>query len=120
MDWTKPTTQMLGRFQPWHKGHTELFKQCLTKTGQVIIQIRWMPKNNDNPYDYKETTQNIINGLEKEGFKYGVEFEIERVPNIVDIGYGRDVGYTFTQYDLGEDIHRMSATEIRNNENTLY
>ena len=35
------------------------------------------------------------------------------VPNIVDIGYGRGVGYTFTEHDLGEEIHSISATKIR-------
>jgi nicotinamide mononucleotide adenylyltransferase len=34
-DWQKPTTQMLGRWQPWHDGHTELFKRALAETGQV-------------------------------------------------------------------------------------
>ena len=36
----KPTTQMLGRWQPWHPGHTALFKKALLETGQVCIQIR--------------------------------------------------------------------------------
>ena len=35
------------------------------------------------------------------------------VPNIVDISYGRGVGYTFTEHDLGKDIHDISATKIR-------
>ena len=39
-DWKKPTVQMLGRWQPWHKGHQELFKRCIKKTGQVVIQVR--------------------------------------------------------------------------------
>ena len=39
-DWKKPTVQMLGRWQPWHDGHQELFKRCVSKTGQVIIQVR--------------------------------------------------------------------------------
>ena len=36
-DSQKPTTQMLGRWQPWHDGHTELFKRALAETGQVAI-----------------------------------------------------------------------------------
>jgi hypothetical protein len=36
------------------------------------------------------------------------------VPNIIDISYGRGVGYTFTKHDLGENIHNVSATKIRN------
>ena len=39
-DWKKPTVQMLGRWQPWHTGHQELFKRAIEKTGQVMIQVR--------------------------------------------------------------------------------
>ena len=35
------------------------------------------------------------------------------MPNIIDISYGRGVGYTFTEHDLGEEIHKISATKIR-------
>ena len=35
------------------------------------------------------------------------------VPNIVNITYGRGVGYTFTEHDLGEEVHKISATNIR-------
>jgi hypothetical protein len=47
------------------------------------------------------------------GFAEGKEYIIMRVPNIVDISYGRGVGYTFTEHDLGEEIHNISATKIR-------
>ena len=43
----KPTTQLLGRWQPWHKGHTELFKRALAETGQVIIMVRTVPQKED-------------------------------------------------------------------------
>ena len=36
----KPTAQMLGRWQPFHDGHYNLFKEIIKKTGQVCIQIR--------------------------------------------------------------------------------
>ena len=36
-----------------------------------------------------------------------------KVPNITDISYGRGVGYTFTEHDLGAEIHKISATNIR-------
>ena len=39
-DWRKETVQMLGRWQPWHEGHLELFKRAQLKTGQVVIQVR--------------------------------------------------------------------------------
>ena len=125
-DWKKPTTQMLGRWQPWHDGHTELFKRALAETGQVCIQIRDVggivgqdagagrtTTQDDNPFDLEQVKINIIDALSKEGFKYNYEYIIMLVPNIVDISYGRGVGYTFTQHDLGEDIHNISATKIR-------
>jgi nicotinamide mononucleotide adenylyltransferase len=125
-DWKKPTTQMLGRWQPWHDGHTALFKKALMETGQVVIMVRDVggivgedagggrtAAQNDNPFKKDEVINNISAALSKEGFNYGVEYIIMDVPNIVDISYGRGVGYTFTQHDLGDDIHSISATKIR-------
>lgn len=125
-DYQKPTTQMLGRWQPWHDGHTELFKKALAVTGQVAIMIRDVggivgrdagagrtAKQDDNPFGEIEVIQNIEAGLAAEGFNNGFEYIILVVPNIVDISYGRGVGYTFTQHDLGEAVHNISATKIR-------
>ena len=115
----KPTAQMLGRWQPWHNGHTALFKKALLETGQVCIQIRDVQNadagmgNNDNPFDYLTVRKNIIAKLLNEGFTYEEEYVIMLVPNIVDISYGRGVGYTFTQHDLGNKVHNISATKIR-------
>ena len=33
--------------------------------------------------------------------------------SVIDISYGRGVGYTFTEHDLGAEIHKISATNIR-------
>ena len=41
------------------------------------------------------------------------EYIVIKVPNIIDISYGRGVGYSFTEHDLGEEIHKISATNIR-------
>ena len=125
-DLKKPTTQMLGRWQPWHDGHTALFKKALAETGQVCIMIRDVGgivgsdagggrtvAQDDNPFHINTVTINIEEALAKEGFTHGEEYIIMLVPNIVDISYGRGVGYTFTQHDLGEEIHNISATQIR-------
>ena len=125
-DWRKPTAQMLGRWQPWHDGHTALFKKALSETGQVCIMVRDVGgivgqdagggrtvAQDDNPFDIETVKNNIIEGLGKEGFIYNQDYVIMLVPNIVDISYGRGVGYTFTQHDLGEEIHSISATQIR-------
>jgi hypothetical protein len=125
-NWQNPTTEMLGRWQPWHDGHTALFKKALLETGQVAIMIRDVggvvgqdagggrtDNQNDNPFDYDTVVENIKAGLAEAGFTYEEEYVIMKVPNIVDISYGRGVGYTFTEHDLGDDVHNISATKIR-------
>ena len=119
-DWKKPTVEMLGRWQPWHDGHTELFKRALAKTGQVCIMYRdvggfdaGVGDQSDNPFQFEEVKKNIIKGLTPHGFEEGKEYVVLKVPNIVDISYGRGVGYSFTEHDLGAEIHKISATNIR-------
>ena len=67
----------------------------------------------DNPFEFEEVKRRIISSLELEGFKNEREFIVIKVPNITDISFGRGVGYTFTEHDLGEEIHKISATKIR-------
>ena len=115
----KPTVQMLGRWQPWHDGHTALFKKAHEKTGQVVIMVRDVQGasggegQDDNPFNFNQVKLDIQSGLQKHGYRMNVDYIIEIVPNIVDISYGRGVGYTFTEHDLGKDIHSISATNIR-------
>ena len=72
-----------------------------------------VPGQDDNPFDINEVSARISTALAKDGFTSGVDYVIIQVPNIVDISYGRGVGYTFTEHDLGTEIHNISATKIR-------
>lgn len=118
-DSKKPTVQMLGRWQPWHRGHRELFKRCISKTGQVIIQVRDIqgasggPGQDDNPFDYEQICKEIEKDLELHGYRRAENYEIMLVPNIVNISYGRGVGYVFEEENFDKDISEISATEIR-------
>ena len=118
-NWKKPTAQMLGRWQPWHDGHTELFKRALAEHGQVCIMVRDVHGadagmgNTDNPFEWTKVIVGIRNALTEHGYTMNQEYIVIKVPNIVDISYGRGVGYTFTEHDLGKDIHDISATKIR-------
>ena len=68
----------------------------------------------DNPFNFEDVKKNIIAGLKIHGFEEGLEYIVVKVPNIIDISYGRGVGYSFTEHDLGKEIHDISATKIRN------
>lgn len=110
-DWRKETVQMLGRWQPWHAGHRALFERALAKTGQVVIQIRdcqgWQ---GSNPFEIDRVKRFIRRDLDP---LYQGKYEIQVVPNIVNITYGRDVGYKIEQEVFDDATHAISATNIR-------
>ena len=110
-DWQKETVQMLGRWQPWHAGHRALFERAIAKTGQVCIMIRdcqgWQ---NSNPFAIEQVKNFIRRDLDP---LFQGQYEILVVPNIVNITYGRDVGYKIEQVKLGDEIEAISATQKR-------
>ena len=110
-DWRKETVQMLGRWQPWHQGHRALFERAIAKTGQVCIMIRdcqgW---NGSNPFDFEQVKNFIKRDLDP---LYQGQYTIQLVPNIVNVTYGRDVGYKIEQEVFDDAIHSISATKIR-------
>ena len=110
-DWQKETVQMLGRWQPWHAGHRALFERAIAKTGQVVIQIRdcqgWQ---GSNPFEIEKVKSFIRRDLDP---VFQGQYEIQVVPNIVNITYGRDVGYKIEQETFDDATHSISATKIR-------
>ena len=71
----KPTVLLLGRWQPWHKGHLALFERALAKTGQVVIQVRDVKDSSggldqeDNPFSFEEISKDIAEKLFLSGYK---------------------------------------------------
>ena len=115
----KPTVLLLGRWQPWHDGHTALFKRALAKTGQVVIQIRDVKDSSggegqeDNPFSLSEISDDIETKLSDFGFKINEDYIIQFVPNITNITYGRGVGYKIEKESFESEIESISATKIR-------
>jgi hypothetical protein len=110
-DWQKETVQQLGRWQPWHAGHRALFERLIQRTGQVVIQIRdcqgWQ---DSNPFEIEKVKNFIKRDLDP---LYQGQYEIQVVPNIVHIGYGRGVGYTMEEEKFDDSITSISGTAIR-------
>jgi adenylate kinase family enzyme/phosphopantetheine adenylyltransferase len=106
----KPTAQMLGRWQPFHDGHYNLFEKIIKKTGQVCIQVRDVKGVDDNPFDFESIKSKITAKLDS---KYKNRFKVVMVPNITNICYGRGVGYKIEEIVLSEEIQKISATKIR-------
>jgi phosphopantetheine adenylyltransferase len=100
---------MLGRFQPWHEGHQKLFERALAKHGQVALLVRDMPLTDDNPWQVDKICENIEIALAEHAGK----FRCYPVPNIMNITYGRGVGYKIEEEVLDEETQNISATKIR-------
>ena len=117
----KPTVLLLGRWQPWHDGHLALFERALSKTGQVVIQVRDVKDSSggkgqeDNPFSFEEIAEDITKKLSLSGYRINEEFIIQFVPNITNITYGRGVGYKIEQETFDSEIESISATKIREN-----
>lgn len=106
VDWTKPTTLLLGRYQPWHDGHSALKLEAHKRTDQVVVGVRSTYNTSEkDPFTYSEV-RSFIQTKEKDAF-------IVQFPNITNIIYGRDVGYKMEKVDLSAEIESISATDIR-------
>jgi adenylylsulfate kinase len=106
VDWTQPTTLLLGRYQPWHDGHSALKVEAHKRTKQVVVGVRSTHNTSPkDPYSFSEVEFFI---KEKDPNAFVVQF-----PNITNIVYGRDVGYQIEKVELSADIESISATDIR-------
>lgn len=101
----------VGRWQPLHKGHQELFKQAMDEGKNVLICIRDGKPNEKNPFTPEEVRDNIMEhySLEVESGKVKVMV----IPDICSIEFGRGVGYDIIERIPPTEIGEISATKIR-------
>jgi len=109
-DWRAPTALFLGRYQPFHEGHKTLVAEGITRVGQACIAVRDTTDTDEkNPFDFEFVRSRIHEMMTEHKGKYVVV----QVPNITNVFYGRDVGYSVERIDLPEAIQAISATKIR-------
>jgi cytidyltransferase-like protein len=106
----KPTALFIGRYQPFHAGHQRLIEEGLRRVGQVCIAVRdTHGLDEKNPLPYFAVKQRIEAALAA----YEGRFVVVPLPNITNVLYGRDVGYTVERIVLDEATEEISATKIR-------
>jgi hypothetical protein len=108
-DWKKPTTLMLGRYQPWHEGHEGLKDEAHKRTDQVLVGIR----DTHGTSEKDPLTHDEVVGYIHQNSKERVGTLILRLPNITNIVYGRDVGYKIEKIELSPEMQEISATKKR-------
>ena len=105
------TALIIGRWQPWHEGHRELFKAALERAERVAIGVRLTHgTDGKNPFTFEEVCKFIDDDLRKD---YQDKYEIIDLPNITNVIYGRDVGYKVEKISFDDEIESISATSVR-------
>ncbi len=109
-------SMFIGRWQPWHNGHKWLIDQRLKEGKNVLICIQDVIPDENNPYTSEEVYDNLKDRLSYFIRKGLVKLMI--IPPIESVNYGRDVGYEIIEHIPPKDIGKISATNIRKeNEN---
>jgi cytidyltransferase-like protein len=101
----------IGRWQPWHAGHRWLIDQQLNKGKKVLIAIRDVTPDEKNPWFPQDVLMNVskeLNDLIIAG-----KIKIIIMPDIESINFGRGVGYDIVEHVPPQEIHDISATNIR-------
>jgi nicotinamide mononucleotide adenylyltransferase len=101
----------IGRWQPLHEGHKQLFRQVINEGGKVCIAIRDVKPDEKNPWSSIEIMSNLTNEyidlIEKDKVKILI------IPDICSVEFGRGVGYDVIEHIPPQEIHDISATKIR-------
>jgi len=98
----------IGRWQPFHKGHDYIIRQSLDKGIPVLIGVRDMWEDKNNPFNAYKIKQDIENKYIDE------DVEVIVLPNIRSVNIGRKVGYDIIKVEAPKEIEDISATKIRN------
>jgi adenylylsulfate kinase len=110
----KAHVMFVGRWQPCHHGHVELWRAGAWAHGNpALIYVRDIPPNDRNPFTTLQTVDLIYAALADLGAEVIEGTQVITGPDIAAIRYGRGVGYLVEEIELSADVQAISATEIR-------
>lgn len=101
----------IGRWQPLHTGHKELFRQVINEGGKVCVAIREVEVNDKNPFSVNDIMLNIANEMQEE--VSAGKLRVISIPDICSVEFGRGVGYDIVEHVPPQEISDISATKIR-------
>ena len=101
----------IGRWQPLHTGHKELFRQVINEGGKVCVAIREVEVNEKNPFSVNDIMLNIANEMQEE--VSAGKLRVISIPDICSVEFGRGVGYDIIEHVPPQEISNISATKIR-------
>ena len=98
----------IGKWQPWHDGHTWLIEERLKLGKNILIGIREIENPKYSPSDIKLKVFRLFPTEVNIG-----TIDFIELPDIESINYGRDVGYDIIEHIPPKDIKEISGTKIR-------
>ena len=101
----------IGRWQPLHEGHKELFRQVINEGGRVCVAIRDVEVDEKNPFTSNQIMFNIGEQM-KEEMESG-KLKVIVIPDICSVEFGRGVGYDIIEHVPPQEVADISATKIR-------
>jgi cytidyltransferase-like protein len=101
----------IGRWQPLHPGHKEMFNQAINEGKKLLICIRDIEPNDKNPWTSQEVLVNVSKEL-KDLIEEG-KVKIIIIPDISSVEFGRGVGYDIIEHIPPQEVADISATKIR-------
>lgn len=108
-DSDKKTSLMIGRWQPLHDGHKMLIQKVMDEGNDVVVGIRNMPRDENNPFSAKDRI-----GMIKRAFGDRVKcIVIPEGRGGFEVIYGRKVGWTTREVRLDGDVEKISGTKTR-------
>ena len=103
-------SMFIGKWQPWHDGHTWLIKERLKLGKNILIGIREIEEPLYSPSEIKLQVFNLFPNEVNVG-----TIDFIELPDIESVNYGRDVGYDVIEHTPPDDIKKISGTKIREN-----
>jgi FAD synthase len=103
----------IGRWQPLHEGHKQLFRQVIDEGGKVCVAIREVEIDDKNPFTSHDIMLNVAKEMETE-IQAG-KLKVITIPDICSVEFGRGVGYDIIEHIPPQEIAEISATKIREN-----
>jgi len=101
----------IGRWQPLHEGHKQLFRQVINEGGKVCVAIRDGEVNEKNPFSPFQVMSNIFDEMQDE-VEAG-KLKVIIIPDICSVEFGRGVGYDIIEHIPPTEVAEISATKIR-------
>ena len=99
----------IGCYQSPHKGHQAIFNEYLKKGEPILIAVRDVPIDENNPLP-----AHIIMSLWREVYFNNPLVEVMLIADINSVNYGSDVGYKVKEIKVDDKTASISSSDIRN------